>query len=384
MSSLRTSRTSLTHAILTIIHPSIDHNSHFPFPVPLPSELHLLIRTHLRVHIARALLDSLHASISSTLSALCDDCKSYHAHVFGPHVADWPVVRAGRGCRCTGIGLPSTPPSWKTSRLHNPCLELDLPPRSPVGDKEPPAYFLSHVQQTLAAYASMDPSFPYADMRITSNADLDTLVSRVLSTFGWTARQSMSHRNWEFDNDVLIVPLSTSADDSDVPAITLAGLQLQLDLSIHDDILARSILHPTKVTYFPPSPSPTTTGMSYTVHLQLGLIPRFSQLHVTLSTLSTRASCPSSSCLRSLRRWHLHTPYTSPHRHRLQVMHTRGSSPAPTYGCIFPGTFSHSIFSYKHLTRSMDQDCIVPSVHALPRFVLQIHNARIGLFAYIE
>lgn len=289
MSSLRTSRTSLVHAILTLIHPSINHNHnpHFPFPVLLPSELHLLIRTHLRVHIARALLSSLHASLSSTLAALCDDCKSYHAHVFGPHVADWPVVRAGRGCRCIAIGLPSTPPSWKASRVDNLCLEPDLPPRPPVGDKEPPVYFLTHVQRTLAAYASMDPSFPYADVRIASNADLHTLVARVLSTFGWTAIQSMSHRNWEFDNDVLVVPLPASAGDPDTLPIPLAGLQLQLDLVIHDDILARSTLHPTKVTYFPPSPPPTATGMSSTVRLQRNLISIFTVARYSLNPLST-------------------------------------------------------------------------------------------------
>ncbi|KAG9313982.1 hypothetical protein JVU11DRAFT_4758 [Chiua virens] len=262
MSSIRTSRTALTHAILTTIHPAIATNRHFPFPVPLPSELHLLIRTHLRVCIARTLIESLHASLSSTLSALCDDCKSYHAHVFGPHVADWPVVRAGRGCRCTAIGLPPSPPSWKSHRVDNTCLEHDLLPRPAVGDREPPAYFLAHVQQTLAAYASTDPSFPYADMPITSNADLDALVSSVLSTFGWTAVPATSHRNWEFDNDVLIVPLSPPLADA-TPAITLACLQLHLDLAIHDDPLARSTLHPNKVTYFPPLPSPPATAARY-------------------------------------------------------------------------------------------------------------------------
>ena len=266
MSSLRTTRTALTHAILTTIHPSIAHNSHFPFPVPLPSELHLLIRTHLRVHIARALLDSLHASLSSSLSAHCDDCKSYYAHVFGPHVADWPVIRAGRGCRCTAIGLPSHPPSSKTDRVDNAC-EQDLPPRPPVGDKEPPAYFLAHVQRTLATYASMDPSFPYVDRLITSNADLDALVSRVLSTFGWTAIPTTSHRNWEFDDDVVIVASSAGG----IQAITLDALQIHLDLPIHNDIIACSPVHPTKVTYFPPLSPATTVGMSYTLPLWIRL-----------------------------------------------------------------------------------------------------------------
>ncbi|KAG8219428.1 hypothetical protein J3R82DRAFT_353 [Butyriboletus roseoflavus] len=294
MSSVRTSRTALTHAILTTIHPAIAHNTHFPFPVPLPSELHLLIRTHLRVHIARALLDSLHASLHNSLSALCDDCKSYHAHVFGPHVADWPVIRAGRGCRCPAIGLPSTPPSgsWKTDHDDNACLKQDAPPRPPVGDNDPPAYFLAHVQQTLATYASMDPSFPYADEPIVTNADLDAFISRVLATFGWTAVSAMSHRNWEFDNEVSIVP----SPSGNIPVITLDCLQLQLDLPIHDDILARSILHPTKVTYFPPSPPPTTTGMSLIFRLRITLTPAFSQLHATLSTLLPQPSCRPSFC----------------------------------------------------------------------------------------
>lgn len=320
MSSLRTSRTALTHAILTIIHPTIAHNTHFPFPVPLPSELHLLIRTHLRVHIARALLDSLHASLLNTLSALCDDCKSYHAHVFGPHVADWPVIRAGRGCRCPAIGLPSTPTSWKTDRDDNACLEHDLLPRPPVGDKDPPAYFLVHVQQTLTTYASMDPSFPYADKPIVSNTDLDSLVSRVLATFGWTAIPTMSHRKWEFDNEVSIVPLSPSPA-GDIPVITLDGLQLKLDLPIHDDILARSILHPTKVTYFPPLPPPTTTGMSHTLRLRSSLTPGFSQLHATLSTLSQQASYRPSSCSHLPLRWFSHTLCTprSPHTHSKNI-----------------------------------------------------------------
>ncbi|KAI9570182.1 hypothetical protein HD554DRAFT_2084366 [Boletus coccyginus] len=268
MSSLRTSRTALTHAILTAIHPSIARNAHFPFPVPLPSELHLLIRTHLRVHIARALLDSLHASLSSALFALCDDCKSYYAHVFGPHVADWPVVRAGRGCRCSAIGLPSPPPSAKIDHVDNACLGHDPPPRPPVGDKEPPAYFLAHVQRTLVTYASMDPSFPYVERQIASNADLDTFVSCVLSTFGWIAIPTTSHRNWEFDSDVLITPLSASSA-GDIPAITLDGLQIHLDLPIHDDILAHSPLHPTKATYFPPLPLPTTVAPRYSFSTSL-------------------------------------------------------------------------------------------------------------------
>lgn len=282
---VRTSRTALTHAILTTIHPSIAHNAHFPFPIALPSELHLLIRTHLRVHIARALLDSLHASLSSSLAALCDDCKSYYAHVFGPHVADWPVVRAGRGCRCIAIGLPSPPPSCKRDRVDNACIEQDLPPRPPVGDKEPPAYFLAHIQHTLATYASMDPSFPYADGPISSNADLDTLVSRVLSTFGWTAIQT-THRNWEFDNDVLIAPLSASSAGN-IPAITLEALQIHLDLPIHDDILTRSPLHPTKVTYFPPLPPPTTIGMSSTLRLRLSLTRDFLATRYSFNPLTT-------------------------------------------------------------------------------------------------
>ena len=307
MSSLRTSRTVLAHAILTLIHPAITSNSPFPFPVPLPAELHLLIRTHLRVHIARALLDSLHASLSSSLAALCNDCKSYYAHVYGPHVADWPVVRAGRGCRCTAICRPPIPPSRKANRVDNPCLELDLPPRSPIGDREPPVYFLSHVQRTLAAYASMDPSFPFADARIASNADLDVLVSRVLSPFGWTAVQA-PYRNWECDNDVLIVPLSIPPGGPGIPPLALPGLRLQLDLAVHDDVLATSPLHPTKVTYFPPIPSPATTGMSFAIHLQLSLIPPFSQLHVILSILCPQPSCPPSpSSWQSPRQLPLHT-----------------------------------------------------------------------------
>lgn len=269
MSSLRTSRIALAHAVLTTIHPAIAADAHFPFPVPLPSELHLLIRTHLRVHIARALLDSLHASLSSSLSALCDDCKSYYAHVFGPHVADWPVVQAGRGCRCTTIGLPSHTPTHKSDYIDNVCLELDPPPRPPVGDKEPPTYFLAHVQQTLTTYASMDPSFPYADIPIASNVDLDTLVSRVLSTFGWTAIPTASHRNWDFDDGVLVVPLLASSAGH-IPPISLGALQIRLDLDIHSDILARSPLHPTKVTYFPPLPPTTAIGMSRT--LLFGLV----------------------------------------------------------------------------------------------------------------
>lgn len=271
MASLRTSRATLTHAVLTAIHPSIADNSPFPFPVQLPSELHLMIRTHLRVHIARALLDSLHASLSSALSALCDDCKSYYAHVFGPHVADWPVIQAGRGCRCTSLALPSARSSWKTSNADSvPCSEQDLPQRPPVGDKEPPAYFLAHVQKTLATYASMDPSFPYADEPIASGTDLDALLSRVLSTFGWNAMPSVSHRNWEFDNGVSIVPL----DHSESP-VSLDNLQLHLDLAIHDEILARSTLHPTKVTYFSPWPRPATTGMSFTLLFPPSFDPYF-------------------------------------------------------------------------------------------------------------
>jgi len=114
----------------------------------------------------------------------------------------------------------------------------------------------------------MDPSFPYADEPIASGTDLDALLSRVLSTFGWNAILSVSHRNWEFDNGVSIVPLPP-LDHSELvntPPVSLDNVQLHLDLAIHDEILARSTLHPTKVTYFPPLPPPTTTAACYSLN----------------------------------------------------------------------------------------------------------------------
>ncbi|KAF9245705.1 hypothetical protein BU15DRAFT_70775 [Melanogaster broomeanus] len=245
--SLRTTRIALTHAILTSIHPSIPHNSPIPFPVHLPPELHALIRSHLRVHIARSLLESLHASLSSTLSTFCNDCKSYHAHVFGPRVVDWPVIRAGRGCQCADIGLQFSPCRTDTACSNENHFEL----RSPVADKEPPAYFLVHVQHTLATYTLIDPNFPYADKPVTTSADLDALLSRVLSTFGCRLVPAPTTGNWEVDNVVLIVPFSCPPDGED-PLVTLSHLQVELELSMHTDMLARSTLHPMKTTYRPP------------------------------------------------------------------------------------------------------------------------------------
>ncbi|KIJ22164.1 hypothetical protein PAXINDRAFT_95580 [Paxillus involutus ATCC 200175] len=255
--SLRTTRIALTHAVLTFIHPSISHNSPFPFPVHLPAELHTLIRTHLRVHIARSLLASLHRSLHSTLSTLCDDCKSYYAHVFGQRVVDWPVIRAGRGCHCADIGLQL--PRWSTD---DGCNERNFELRSPIGDKEPPAYFLNHVQHTLAAYTSIDPHFPYADMSVTASADLDALLSRVLSTFRCRLVPAPTTRKWEVDDDVFIIPFSRLSD-GEYPSNLLCCLQLELELPIHTDMLARSSLHPMKVTHRPPIRLPIDTVTRY-------------------------------------------------------------------------------------------------------------------------
>ncbi|KIL01044.1 hypothetical protein PAXRUDRAFT_29396 [Paxillus rubicundulus Ve08.2h10] len=238
--SLITTRIALTHAVLTLIHPSISHNSPFPLPVHLPAELHTLIRTHLRIHIARSLLASLHRSLHSTLSTLCDDCKSYYAHVFGQRVVDWPVIRAGRGCHCDDIGLQL--PRWGTN---DGCNEPNFELRSLVGDKEPPAYFLAHVQHTLAAYISVDPHFPYADMSVTASADLDALLSRVLSTFRCRLVPAPATRKWEVDDDVFIIPFFRPSD-CEYSSSLLCRLQLELELPIHTDLLAHSSLHPMK------------------------------------------------------------------------------------------------------------------------------------------
>ncbi|KAF9225359.1 hypothetical protein BS17DRAFT_778497 [Gyrodon lividus] len=267
-SSLHTTRIALTHAILTSIHPSISYNSPFPFPVHLPAELHALVRTHLRIHIARSLLESLHASLSSALSTLCDDCKSYHAHVFGPRVVDWPVMRAGKGCHCDNVGIQLS--SWRTQ---DACTERNLQLRSPVGDREPPAYFLTHVQHTLAAYTSIDSRFPYADISITTSADLDALISRVLFTFRCRLAPVPTARNlWEVDDDVLIVPFPRPPD-GEYPSINLSCLQLQLELPMHTDVLARSALHPMKVMHHPSTHLPIdTVTRSYMSSLSASLI----------------------------------------------------------------------------------------------------------------
>ncbi|KAH7886194.1 hypothetical protein F5I97DRAFT_1878236 [Phlebopus sp. FC_14] len=246
--SLQTTRIALAHALLVSLHPSVAL-PHL-LPTPLPAELHALIRQHLRISIADSLLASLRDALAHSLAALCDDCKSYNAHVFGPRVVDWPAIRAGGGCSCSEIGLAAAKRGKKLSDDSKPTSDrvFQLPPS--VTGTEPHAYFVSHVKDTLAAYASANPHFPLEHQHVDSISDVDAFLSSVLSAFGCAIAPMSASKPWSIDGEIAIVP-SMCPTDNTCSIEPLTRLKLSSELVLHTDIIAHSPLHPCKLMYNP-------------------------------------------------------------------------------------------------------------------------------------
>lgn len=235
--SLRTDRITLTYAILSAVHPSLV--AFRALPVPFPAELHTLICDHLFTSVANDFLQSLQDSLFSTLSALCEDCKAYNAHVFGPCVMDWPCMHTGAQCLCRTIGL------WAADRCVDDCCDAEENPVSSLfrkTDPRLPAYIAKHVRDTLSAYAAIDPRFPYSRYPLARGVDLDSLLSSALEVYNCTIKPLPTTQQ-VVNNDIILI---ASRDD---PHTTLARLRLTLQLPARPDAVPRPLTCLRAVTY---------------------------------------------------------------------------------------------------------------------------------------
>ncbi|KAI6048005.1 hypothetical protein EDC04DRAFT_46112 [Pisolithus marmoratus] len=239
--SLRTTRIDLTHALLAAFHPSL--TTFRGVSLPLPVELHSRICADIHAIVTQRLLQSLQESLCSTLSSLCEDCKAYNSHVFGPCVVDWPCVRTGAGCFCATIGLSTernrVSDDWDSKYGPNfifPCREYS----------QPPMYFVMHVRDILSSYSSLDPKFPYAKSLLRNGNDLDSILSNMLSPFACQIKLSSTVNNWSIADEITLVPRDSTADEQQA---TLARLRLTLQLPPHPDSIPLHVVHLRTVTY---------------------------------------------------------------------------------------------------------------------------------------
>ncbi|KAL4067338.1 hypothetical protein V8B97DRAFT_2025174 [Scleroderma yunnanense] len=242
---LSVNRVALIYAILAAVHPSLATCR--AISLSFPAELHSLICDHLFTSVANDLLRSLQESLYSALSTLCEDCKAYNAHIFGPCVIDWPCMHTGARCLCATIGVSAV----------NPCSDCrhadeNLGFALPFGTADPhlPAYIVKHVRDTLAAYAAIDPHFPYSTYPLASRADLNSFLSSALKVYD-CAMEHLSTTQWGIDNiDIIII---TPCDHLQT---TLARLRLTLQLPTHPDTVPLPLTYLRIITYENSVPSP--------------------------------------------------------------------------------------------------------------------------------
>lgn len=239
--SLRTTRIALTHAVLAALHPSL--TAFRDIVLPLPVELHLRICADIHAIVTHHLLQSLQESLRSTLSSLCEDCKTYNSHVFGSCVVDWPCIRTGAQCFCTTTGLSTT-----RNRMNNDCNSECSPSFMFSCRKysQPPMYFTMHVRSILSKYSSLDPTFPYANFLLRNGNDIDTVLSIMLSTFGCQIKSSSIVDNWDIADEIILVPHDSATDNRQA---ILARLRLTLQLTPHPDSIPLHVVHLRTVTH---------------------------------------------------------------------------------------------------------------------------------------
>ena len=237
---LRANRITLAHAILSAMHPSLV--TFRSLPLPLPAELHSLICDHLLTLVANDLLRSLQEALISASSALCEDCKVYNVHVFGPRVMDWPCMHTGAQCRCATIGVLATDRCVGDycDTEENPSFSLPFREKN----QELPAYIIKHVRDTLSAYAAIDPRFPYSTHPLTSAADLTSFLSDALEAHNCVIKPLPTTKRG-VDNDFVLI---TCHDDLHK---TLARLRLVLRLPSRPDTVPPYLSHLRNITYQP-------------------------------------------------------------------------------------------------------------------------------------
>jgi len=242
--SLRTDRITLTYAILSAVHPSLV--AFRALPVSLPAELRSLICDHLFTSLAGDLLQSLQDSLFSALSALCEDCKAYNAHVFGPCVMDWPCMHTGAQCLCRSIGL------WTADRCVSDRCDAEENTMFSLffrkTDPQLPAYIVKHVRDTLSAYAAIDPRFPHSRYPLASGVDLDSFLSSALEVYNCTIKPLPAIQRGISNDTILIV----SRNDL---YTTLARLRMTLRLPTRPDAVPHPLACLRVVTYQQSVPS---------------------------------------------------------------------------------------------------------------------------------
>ncbi|KAG6333696.1 hypothetical protein ID866_5393 [Astraeus odoratus] len=249
--SLRTTCIVLTHAILAALHPSLAICR--ALPLPFPPELRSLICDHLQASATEDIFQSLHESLLSVLSTLCEECKAYNTYVFGPCVMDWPCTRTETTqCHCAATDLPSS-----RVRITESC-DTEVKPWFAVpcrtAGSQLPMYFLVHVRNVLAKYTSMDPQFSrrYA---IANGRDLDVMLSRELGLLGCAMVSPTPIRQRGIDDEIILVPCDQSSQEIHT---TLARLRLALQLPAYPDP-SISLLR-TVTCQQPALVNPTTVG----------------------------------------------------------------------------------------------------------------------------
>ncbi|KAI6012550.1 hypothetical protein F5J12DRAFT_818645 [Pisolithus orientalis] len=250
--SLHTTRIALTHALLAAFHPSLV--TFRGVSLPLPAELHSRICADIHAVVTQHLLQCLQECLHSSLSSLCEDCKTYNSCVFGSCVVDWPCTRTGAKCFCT-TAEPSTPRNGVSDDCDYECSSSFMLPCRDCS--QPPMYFINHVRDILSTYSSLDPKFPYAKFPLRNGNDIDSVLSTMLSTLGCKIKPSPVMDNWGIADEVVLVPSSTATDEQQT---TLAHLRITLQLSPRPSSISLHVAHLRTVTYQQPVRLDTSAG----------------------------------------------------------------------------------------------------------------------------
>ncbi|KAG1757064.1 hypothetical protein EDB19DRAFT_8099 [Suillus lakei] len=250
---LRVTRLALIHAVLAYISPEFTAMS--CLPLALPTEIRLRILTHLHLTLSASLLESLNHSLQSALGDLCDSCRAYNFHVYGPNVSDWPEIRVNGGCWCAKIGAQLRPEIAHDRWNFDACVDAKI--RSPMADSDPPPYFTFHLRHVSVTYLSTTSPSPYTreiEAMVTSRAgakEIDALVLKVLRHFHCYFPPSKP-KAWKLEDELCIMPIPERPSEGPPDDEILCTLQLALEFNRHRDFVLHSKLHPRNMKFTPP------------------------------------------------------------------------------------------------------------------------------------
>jgi hypothetical protein len=254
-SCLRVSRLTLIHAVLAYVSPEFTAMS--GLPLVLPIEIRFRVLTHLHLTLSASLLELLNHSLQSALGDLCDRCKAYNLHVYGPNVSDWPEIKVTGGCWCAKIGRHQRPEIAHAGDRSNSDACVDAKIRSPMAESDPPPYFIFHLRHIAVRYLSTTSPSPYTreiEAMVTSRTgakEIDALVLKVLRHFQCCVAPSKS-RAWKLEDELFVIPISERPSEGSSDDEILCTLQLALELNRHGDFVTHSELHPRNMKLTPP------------------------------------------------------------------------------------------------------------------------------------